>query len=81
MLIVHYLLDDYVKALNRARVAGDTSNLESADEVPQKRKNTTARQSSISNVGKAAYQFYNSNLHVLRNTTVDQSVTISSFVA
>ena len=51
MLIVHYLLDDYVKALNRARVAD--SNMESADEVPQKRKKTTARQSSINDVGKA----------------------------
>ena len=79
MLIVHYLPDDYVKALNRARVTD--SNMESADEVPQKQKKTTARQSSISGVGKAAYQFYNSNLHVLKNTTVEQSVTISSFVA
>ena len=71
MLTVHYFPDDYYKALNHARHAEDTSNMESADEGPRKRKKTTVRQSSNSDIGKAAYQFQNCNLHVLRNTTVD----------
>ena len=38
--------DDYYKALNHARRAEETSNMESADEGPQKRKKKTVRQIS-----------------------------------
>ena len=38
MLTVHYFSDDYYKALNRARRAKDTSNMESADEGPESEK-------------------------------------------